>query len=129
MPIYLLIFSRMLILQQLCNPSDEEVEFQVNERRSFAEFVGLGVMNSIEDAITVAFFRERLRKAVVIEGLFEMFEAYLRSQGLHEVARLSMRLLFPSQSNAILARRMQKLKPGIFRMVGNKIQPACHRRT
>jgi transposase, IS5 family len=54
----------------------------VNDRRSFEEFVGLGVMNSIPDATTVAFFRERLRKAGVIEELFEMFEAYLRSQGL-----------------------------------------------
>ena len=39
-------------------------------------------MNSIPDATTVAFFRERLRKTGVIEELFEMFEAYLRSQGL-----------------------------------------------
>ncbi|MCT4367841.1 MAG: IS5 family transposase, partial [Synechococcaceae cyanobacterium MAG-AL2] len=58
------------------------LEFQVNDRRSFEEFVGLGVMNNIPDATTVAFFRERLRKAGVIEELFEMFEAYLRTQGL-----------------------------------------------
>jgi IS5 family transposase len=77
-----LILFKMLVLQQLFNLSDEELEFQVNDRRSFEEFVGLGVMNSIPDATTVAFFRERLRKAGVIEELFEMFEAYLRSQGL-----------------------------------------------
>ena len=72
----------MLVLQQLFNLSDEEVEFQVNDRRSFEEFVGLGVMNDIPDATTVAFFRERLRKANVIDELFEMFENYLRDQGL-----------------------------------------------
>ncbi|WP_254956268.1 MULTISPECIES: transposase, partial [unclassified Cyanobium] len=77
-----LILFKMLVLQQLFNISDEELEFQVNDRRSFEEFVGLGVMNSIPDATTVAFFRERLRKAGVIEELFEMFETYLRSQGL-----------------------------------------------
>lgn len=77
-----LILFKMLVLQQLFNLSDEELEFQVNDRRSFEEFVGLGVMNSIPDATTIAFFRERLRKAEVIEELFEMFEAYLRSQGL-----------------------------------------------
>ena len=44
----------------------------MNDRRSFEEFVGLGVMNSIPDATTVAFFRERLRKAGVIEELFEL---------------------------------------------------------
>ena len=77
-----LILFKMLILQQLFNLSDEELEFQVNDRRSFEDFVGLGVMNSIPDATTIAFFRERLRKAEVIEELFDMFEAHLRSQGL-----------------------------------------------
>lgn len=41
-------------------------------------------MNSILDGTTVAFFRERLRKSGVIEQLFEMFESYLRSQGLQD---------------------------------------------
>ena len=77
-----LILFKMLVLQPLFNISDEELEFQVNDRRSFEEFVGLGVMNTIPDATTVAFFRERLRKAGVIEELFEMFETYLRSRGL-----------------------------------------------
>ena len=72
----------ILVLQQLFNLSDDETEFQVNDRRSFEEFVGLGVMNDISDATTLAFFRERLRKAGVIEELFEKFELYLRSQGL-----------------------------------------------
>ena len=77
-----LILFKMLVLQQLFNLSDDETEFQVNDRRSFEEFVGLGVMNDIPDATTLAFFRERLRKAGVIEELFEKFESYLRSQGL-----------------------------------------------
>ena len=50
--------------------SGDEVEFQVNDRRSFEEFVGLGAMNDIPDATTVAFFRERLRNANVIDELF-----------------------------------------------------------
>jgi len=33
-----LILFKMLILQQLFNLSDEELEFQVNDRRSFEEF-------------------------------------------------------------------------------------------
>ncbi|WP_233128812.1 transposase [Synechococcus sp. 8F6] len=45
-----LILFKMLVLQQLFNLSDEEIEFQVNDRRSFEEFVGLGVMNDIPDA-------------------------------------------------------------------------------
>ncbi len=66
----------MLVLQQLFNLSDEELEFQVNDRRSFEDFVGLGVMNSIPDATTVAIFGERLRHAGVIEELFELFDRH-----------------------------------------------------
>ena len=77
-----MVLFKMLVLQQLFNLSDDETEFQVNDRRSFEEFFGLGVMSDILDTTTLAFFRERLRKAEVIEELFEMFEAFLRSQGL-----------------------------------------------
>jgi len=75
------ILFKMLVLQQLSNLSDEEVEFQVNDRRSFEEFVGLSVMNDIPDVITVTFYSARLRKTKVIDELFEMFESYRRDQG------------------------------------------------
>ena len=39
-------------------------------------------MNNIPDATTISFFRERLQNAKVGETLFEIFETYLRSQGL-----------------------------------------------
>jgi transposase, IS5 family len=52
-----LILFKMLILQQLFNLSDEELEFQVNDRRSFEEFVGLDVMDNMPGATTIAFFR------------------------------------------------------------------------
>ncbi len=40
-----LVLFKMLVLQHLFNLSDEEIEFQVNNRRSFEKFIGLGVMN------------------------------------------------------------------------------------
>ena len=67
----------MLVLQQLWNLSNEELEFQVNDRRSFEDFIGLGVINTIPDSTTVAFFRERLRRAGVKEELFELFDNHL----------------------------------------------------
>jgi IS5 family transposase len=63
-----LVLFKMLVLQQLFNLSDEELEFQVNDRRSFEEFVGLGVMNSIPDATTVAFFRGMCSGAGTAQG-------------------------------------------------------------
>jgi IS5 family transposase len=77
-----LILFKVLVLQQLFNNSDEELEFHVDERRSFEKFVGFGVMILIPQSTTDAFFREGLRKANLIEKLFELFESYLRSQGL-----------------------------------------------
>ena len=71
----------MLVLQQLFSLSDAELEFQVNDRCSFEEFVGLGVMTDIPDVTTVAFFNERLRITDVIKELFETFEGYLGDQG------------------------------------------------
>jgi IS5 family transposase len=50
----------MLVLQQLFDLSDAGLEIQVNDKRSFEDFIWLGVMNSFPDATTVAIFRERL---------------------------------------------------------------------
>ncbi len=80
-----LILFKMLVLHHLFNLSDEEIEFQVNNHRSFEEFGGLGAMNDIPDTTTMAFFRERLRKAGVIEEPFEMFERCLSDQGLEAI--------------------------------------------
>ena len=105
----------MLVLQQLFNLSDAETEFQVNDRRSFEKFVGLGVMNDIPDATTLAFFRERLRKAGVIEELFEMYESYLMQRWF----QLRSRRLLRSNSNVIVekttrrSKRIADLKVGI----------------
>ena len=41
----------MLVLQQLFNLSDEDLEFQIIDRRSFEEFIRLGVMNSIKETL------------------------------------------------------------------------------
>ena len=77
-----IVMFKMLVLQQLHNLSDAEVEFQVNDRRSFEKFVGLDVMHSIPDGTTVALFREQLRQAGIFEELFQKFDAYLDEQGL-----------------------------------------------
>ena len=50
-----LILFKMLVHRQLFNLSDAETEFQVNDRRSFEVFVGLGVINNSPDATTLAF--------------------------------------------------------------------------
>jgi IS5 family transposase len=51
-----MILFKMLILREFFNFSDKELEFQVNDRRFFEGFVGLGVMSNIPDVSTIAFF-------------------------------------------------------------------------
>ena len=124
-----LILFKMLVLQQLFNLSDEELEFQVNDRRSFEEFVGLGVMNDIPDATTVAFFRERLRKAGVIEELFEMLRGTLEIRASKPVVVKSlMPLLFLSQNNAIPEKKTTISSLIAYWMDGKKTQIDCGRR-
>ncbi|KEF42133.1 MAG: hypothetical protein ER33_07155 [Cyanobium sp. CACIAM 14] len=48
-----LILSKMLVMQQLSNLSDEELEVLDKERRTFEEFIGLGVMNTIPVSTTI----------------------------------------------------------------------------
>ncbi|MEM6614778.1 MAG: IS5 family transposase [Cyanobacteria bacterium P01_C01_bin.72] len=80
-PIDVIVMFKMLVLQQLYNISDEELEYQVNDRLSFMRFLGLTLWDSIPDATTVWLFKHQLEKQGLIEELFEKFEYYLRDQG------------------------------------------------
>jgi transposase, IS5 family len=39
---------KLLILQQLYNISDEELEYQVKDRLSFMQFLGLGLEDTVQ---------------------------------------------------------------------------------
>ena len=80
-PLDALVLFRMLVLQALYNLSDEEAEFQVNDRMSFGRFVGFGVEGRIPDATTLWLFREKLAKTGLVEKLFQRFDQYLEAKG------------------------------------------------
>ena len=80
-PIDVIIMFKMLVLQQLYNISDDDLEYQVNDRLSFMRFLGLTLFDSVPDATTVWLFRHQLKQQGLIEDLFEQFESYLRDQG------------------------------------------------
>jgi IS5 family transposase len=120
----------MLVLQQLFNLSDEELVFQVNDMRSFEEFVGLGVMNTIQYATTMAFFRERLHKAGVIDGLIERFEEHLRSHGLEaRGGQIIDATLLPFPSIETQGRRTRPSRMEPFQRSAWTSQASCVRRT
>jgi len=90
-PIDVVLMFKLLILQKLYNISDEELEYQVNDRLSFMQFSGLSLTDTVPDATTVWLFRrclrgfceasrrhrKQMRSAGLVEALFEKFEAYL----------------------------------------------------
>ena len=68
---------KVLILQNLHGLSDEETEFQINDRFSFQEF--LGFPNNIPDFTTIWGFREELLKLGVEDKIFDEFLRQIRT--------------------------------------------------
>ena len=72
---------RILVLQALYNLSDEQTEYQILDRLSFMEFLGLAVHEVVPDARTIWAFREALIAAEAVEKLFHQFDAMLSAAG------------------------------------------------
>jgi IS5 family transposase len=72
---------RVLVLQALYSLSDEQSEFQLRDRLSFMRFVGLGLHDAVPDAKTIWLYREQLKQAGAIEGLFRRFDEALAAKG------------------------------------------------
>jgi IS5 family transposase len=66
---YVLMF-KILILQRYYNLSDDQVEFQINDRLSFMRFLDLTIADDIPDSRTVWHFREQLTDSGIVEDFF-----------------------------------------------------------
>ena len=125
-----LILFKMLVLQQLFNLSDEELEFQVHDRRSFEEFIGLGMMNSIPDATTAAFFANGCAKPALLRSCSTGLKSTYEIRDWKPVVdRLSMQrlYLFPSREIPELSTKLSS-KASCPRN-GKTSQTACTKRT
>lgn len=69
---YVLLF-KILILQRYYNLSDEQTEFQINDRMSFMRFLNLTIADDIPDSRTIWVFREKLTNLDLVESLFNLF--------------------------------------------------------
>jgi IS5 family transposase len=76
-----IILFKMLLLQRLYSISDEQLEYQVNDRLSFMEFLSLGMEDKVPDGTTVWLFRQKITERGIGRELFEKFEEYLRGAG------------------------------------------------
>jgi len=69
---YVLMF-KILILQRYYNLSDDQVEYQINDRMSFMRFLDLTISDDVPDSKTVWNFREQLVELEIVELLFNRF--------------------------------------------------------
>ncbi len=78
---YVLMF-KILILQRYYNLSDDQVEYQINDRLSFMRFLNLTISDDIPDSKTVWNFREQIADIQLVEELFNLFLNELNKLGL-----------------------------------------------
>ncbi len=80
-PFDVILMFKVMVLQSLYNLSDEQAEFQIKDRMSFMQFLGLNWQSRVPDQKTIWLFREQLTKAGLVKPLFERFEQLLVDQG------------------------------------------------
>ena len=73
---------KILILQKSYGLSDEEMEYQINDRLSFQRFLSLGLSDTVPDARTIWLYKEKLKENGDFKLLFNKFQAYLENKGL-----------------------------------------------
>lgn len=78
---YVLLF-KILILQRYYNLSDDQIEYQINDRMSFMRFLDLTIADDIPDSKTIWNFRDRLIDLELVEVCFDIFLEELKSLNL-----------------------------------------------
>jgi len=82
MPYDVVMLFKIMILQRYYGLGDKQIEYQIIDRTSFKNFLGLESGDKIPDEKTVWAFRERLTKIGLVEDLYEQFRDFLESLGL-----------------------------------------------
>lgn len=78
---YVLMF-KILILQRYYNLSDDQVEYQINDRMSFMRFLNITISDDIPDSKTVWNFREQIVDLELVDELFDLFLKGLKKLNL-----------------------------------------------
>lgn len=84
-PFDCVLMFKVLVLQSLYNFSDDQTEYQIQDRLSFRRFLGLSMDGRVPDAKTIWLFREQLVKAGAVEKLFTLFNRHLEKKGLRAI--------------------------------------------
>jgi len=77
-----LMMFKIIILQKYYNLSDEQTEFQIKDRLSFMQFLGLQIGDNVPDEKTIWLFKEQLKDKKLSQTLFELFASQLMNNGI-----------------------------------------------
>src|SRR5215469_5307155 len=78
---YVMMF-KILILQKIYNISDDQTEYQINDRLSFQRFIGIQLYDTVPDAKTIWLYREKLKETKVLDTIFYRFTSKLEQMGI-----------------------------------------------
>jgi transposase, IS5 family len=81
-PFDVVLMFKIIVLQRYYGLSDKQVEYQIIDRASFKEFLGLGTGDKVPDEKTVWAFREDLTRTGLVDEAFDQFKKYLESKEL-----------------------------------------------
>lgn len=77
-----LMMFKILILQRYYNLSDAQCEFQIKDRLSFMDFLGINLHDKVPDENTIWHFKEQLKDKNLSQTLFDLFTDKLGEQGV-----------------------------------------------
>ena len=118
---------KILVIQRYYNLSDEQAEYQINDRLSFQKFLGITLSDAVPDEKTIWLFRETLSEAGRVKKLFRRFERHLSQGGLmgHEGKIIDASFVdVPRQRNSREENKEIKLGkvPESFEENGNRLR-------
>lgn len=81
-PYDVVMMFKIMVIQRYYNLSDDQTEYQIEDRQSFRRFLGLSSGDKVPDAKTIWLFREKLVKSGASEVLFQKFVDFLNGKHL-----------------------------------------------
>ena len=81
-PYDVVMMFKILLLKRFYNLSDEQAEYQINDRLSFKEFLGLSGGDRVPDSRSIWLFQDKLIRQKLDEKLFSKFHQYLETLGM-----------------------------------------------
>ena len=73
---------KIIILQRYYNLSDEQTEFQIKDRLSFQQFLGIQLGDKVPDEKTIWLFKEQLKEHNISDKLYTLFTTQLIDKGI-----------------------------------------------